>query len=51
VNEALFIDAIRRVSALCMAAPEIEEMDLNPLLGNAKEVVAVDARIRICKKI
>ncbi len=51
VNEALFIDAIRRISALCMAAPEIEEMDLNPLLGNAKEVVAVDARIRICKKI
>ncbi|MBQ8034231.1 MAG: acetate--CoA ligase family protein [Bacteroidales bacterium] len=51
VNEALFIDAIRRVSALCMAAPEIEEMDLNPLLGNAREVVAVDARIRICKKI
>ncbi len=51
VNEAMFIDAIRRISALCMAAPEIEEMDLNPLLGNAKEVVAVDARIRICKKI
>lgn len=50
VNEALFIDAIRRVSALCMAAPEIEEMDLNPLLGNAREVVAVDARIRISKK-
>ena len=51
VNEALFIDAIRRVSALCMAAPEIEEMDLNPLLGNAREVVAVDARIRISKKM
>ncbi|MDE6439841.1 MAG: acetate--CoA ligase family protein [Bacteroidales bacterium] len=30
-------------------APEIQEMDINPLLGNAKQVVAVDARIRIQK--
>ena len=49
VNEEMFNETIRRVSALCMAAPEIEEMDLNPLLGNAKTVVAVDARIRISK--
>ena len=49
VNEEMFIETVRRVSALCMAAPEIEEMDLNPLLGNAKTVVAVDARIRIAK--
>jgi acetyltransferase len=32
-----------------MVAPEIAEMDLNPLLGNPKNVVAVDARIRIEK--
>ena len=32
-----------------MAAPEIAEMDLNPLLGNPKAVVAVDARIRLQK--
>lgn len=49
VNEEMFNETVRRVSALCMAAPEIEEMDLNPLLGNAKTVVAVDARIRIAK--
>jgi len=49
VNEFLFIDSIRRVSALCNAAPEIFEMDLNPLLGNSKQVIAVDARIRIIK--
>ena len=30
-------------------APEIFEMDLNPLLGNKENVVAVDARIRIEK--
>jgi acetyltransferase len=47
VNEAAFADAIVRLSALCEAAPEIAEMDINPLLGNAKGVVAVDARIRI----
>ena len=49
VNEAAFTDAIVRLSALCEAAPEIAEMDINPLLGNAKGVVAVDARIRIEK--
>lgn len=47
VNLTLFNDAIRRVSALCNAAPEIFEMDLNPLLGTSKDVIAVDARIRI----
>ncbi len=49
VNITMFAEAIRRVSALCDAAPEIFEMDLNPLLGNSREVVAVDARIRIEK--
>lgn len=49
VHEAAFADAIVRLSALCEAAPEIAEMDINPLLGNAKGVVAVDARIRIEK--
>lgn len=49
VNEAAFADAIVRLSALCEAAPEIAEMDINPLLGDANGVVAVDARIRIEK--
>ncbi len=49
VNQFLFADAIRRVSALCNATPEIFEMDLNPLLGNTRQVIAVDARIRIVK--
>lgn len=49
VNEVVFNEMIRRVSALCIAAPEIAEMDINPLLGNAKTVIAVDARIRIEK--
>ena len=49
VNLTLFNEVIRRVSALCAAAPEIFEMDINPLLGNSKSVTAVDARIRIEK--
>lgn len=49
VNLALFNEVIRRVSALCAAAPEIFEMDINPLLGNSKSITAVDARIRIEK--
>ncbi len=49
VNIVLFNEVIRRVSALCAAAPEIYEMDINPLLGNSKSITAVDARIRIEK--
>lgn len=49
VNEDKFAEAVSRVSALVKAAPEIAEMDLNPLLGSAERVVAVDARIRIQK--
>ena len=49
VNEAIFNETIRRVSALCSCAPEIFEMDINPLMGNQKSVTAVDARIRIEK--
>ncbi|MCF6171823.1 MAG: acetate--CoA ligase family protein [Bacteroidales bacterium] len=49
VNEELFTDIIVRLSALVKVAPEIVEMDINPLLGTKSQVVAVDARIRIGK--
>ncbi len=49
LNEDLFAEVITRVSALCLAAPEISEMDINPLMGNMKTLKAVDARIRIEK--
>ena len=49
VNEDHFAEMVCRVSALVKAAPEIFEMDLNPLLGKSDKVVAVDARIRIEK--
>ncbi len=50
VNIDLYADQVARVSALVQAAPEIVEMDLNPLLGNPRYVTAVDARIRIEKQ-
>jgi acetyltransferase len=49
VNEAAFAEIVVRLSNLCEAAPEIAELDLNPLLGTKDKVVAVDARIRIAK--
>ncbi|MDY0142937.1 MAG: acetate--CoA ligase family protein [Bacteroidales bacterium] len=49
VNQDVMQKQIRKISALVEAAPEIFEMDLNPLLGNSKYVKAVDARIRIEK--
>ena len=49
VNESKFVDIIQRVSALVEVAPEIIEMDMNPLIGTKKEIKAVDVRIRIEK--
>lgn len=51
VNEAVFNEVIRRVSALCLVAPEIFEMDINPFMANRKGLTAVDARIRIEKDV
>ncbi len=51
INESIFTEIIVRLSSLVEAAPEIVEMDLNPLLGMPDRVSAVDARICISKKI
>jgi len=49
VNESIFIEIIQRLSALVQVAPEIIEMDINPLLGTENHITAVDVRIRIEK--
>jgi acetyltransferase len=49
VNEARFAEIIVRLSTLLRFATEIKEMDINPLLATDKDVIAVDARIRIEK--
>ncbi len=50
ISEEAFVKVITALSDLLMAAPEIAEMDINPLLGTADQIVAVDARIRIGKQ-
>ena len=49
VNEEVFSEIIQRLSALTEVAPEIAEMDINPLMGSMKLITAVDSRIRIKK--
>jgi len=49
VDMGKFAKIITRISALMITAPEIYEMDLNPLIGNKENIMAVDARINIKK--
>lgn len=49
IDIARFADIVVRLSSLLRFATEIKEMDINPLLGNKNEILAVDARIRIEK--
>jgi len=44
-----YIEILYRLSQLVTLAPEIAEMDLNPLLGTKAGILAVDARIRVEK--
>ena len=50
INEKKYAEIIVRLSTLLRFATEIKEMDINPLLADGDDVVAVDARILIEKK-
>ncbi|MBQ7735384.1 MAG: acetate--CoA ligase family protein, partial [Bacteroidales bacterium] len=47
INQRKFADIIVRLSTLLRFATEIKEIDINPLLADADDITAVDARIRI----
>ena len=47
INEEKYAEIIVRLSTLLRFATEIKEMDINPLLADENNVVAVDARILI----
>jgi acyl-CoA synthetase (NDP forming) len=49
-DERAFREVLLRVSQLAAACPEIQEMDLNPVLVLGTGAVAVDARIRVGRK-
>jgi acyl-CoA synthetase (NDP forming) len=46
-DEAAFREIVLRVSALVTAAPEIQELDLNPVIVTASGACVADARVRI----
>ena len=47
VNKFIFAENIRRVSALCDAAPSILSVEINPLIGDSRSMNALNARISI----
>ncbi len=49
IDIKIFAEIIARLASLLRHATEIKEMDINPLLGIDKSILAVDARIRIEK--
>ena len=49
INERKYAEIIVRLSTLLRFATEIKEMDINPLLADADDIIAVDARILVCK--
>lgn len=51
IQESQLIDIILRLSALVRIAPEIVEMDINPLIGTKRAITAVDVRIKIEKNL
>jgi acyl-CoA synthetase (NDP forming) len=46
-DESSLLDIVLRVSALIDLCPEIQELDLNPVIVSAAGATAVDARVRI----
>ena len=42
-----FAEIIQKISYLTQIMPEIQELDINPLLGEGKKIFAVDMRLRI----
>lgn len=49
LNEKKYAEIIVRLSTLLRHATEIKEMDINPLLADENDVIAVDARILVEK--
>jgi len=47
VDRAALTDVLRRLSQLAIDLPEVEELDINPLLGFSDRCVGVDGRVRI----
>ncbi|MDX2432917.1 MAG: acetate--CoA ligase family protein, partial [Bacteroides sp.] len=51
INKEAFAGILVRLSTILEFTGEIAEMDLNPIMGRGDDLVVVDARIRIQKKV
>ena len=51
INIDLYAENIQKISRLLELAPEISELDINPLLASGDEFIAVDMRICIEKQL
>jgi acetyltransferase len=49
LNEEKFIEVVMRIGALVHIAPEISELDLNPIKADENNMIVVDSRICIDK--
>jgi acyl-CoA synthetase (NDP forming) len=47
IDKHLYVELILRVSELVKIAPEIVELDINPLIATESQITAVDMRIKI----
>ncbi len=47
VSEEIFAEIITKVSSLLISAPEIRELDINPLIGSGDVIKSVDCRIYV----
>jgi acetyl coenzyme A synthetase (ADP forming)-like protein len=50
VDEHAVVEALLRVSALMAIAPEIQELDINPLKVLERGVMALDVRVRVSRR-
>ena len=50
INQRKFADILVRLSTLLRFATEIKEMDINPLLADGDDIIAVDARILVVRE-
>jgi acyl-CoA synthetase (NDP forming) len=51
IDLEIYAGILVRLSAILRYATEIAELDLNPIIGKGSQLVVVDARIRIQKKV
>jgi acetyltransferase len=51
VDQHALVSAMLKVSQMACDLPELEELDINPLLADAQGVLALDARIRVRRPV